>query len=86
MTPEEEQIVKAHADAIAAILYRNTDPEKLNSLEDIEQAVRTHMLKHVSPHLGTFLSEKRHKQARGNPAPSKVVSESSKSPKNKRKQ
>ncbi len=85
MTPEEEQIVKAHADEIAAILYRNTDPEKLNSLEDIEQAVRTHMLDHVSPHVGTFLSEKRPKQPQERPAGSKAVSESSKSPKNKHK-
>jgi hypothetical protein len=85
MTPEEEQAVKAHADAIATILYRNTDPETLNTLEDIEQAVRTHMLKHVSPHVGTFLSEKRRKQAPANRAPSKVVSESSKSPRNKHK-
>jgi hypothetical protein len=36
MTPEEAQIVKAHADSIVAILYRNADIEKLNSLEDIE--------------------------------------------------
>jgi hypothetical protein len=44
MTPEEAQILKAHADEIAAILYRNTDPETLNSLEAIEQTVRQHML------------------------------------------
>jgi hypothetical protein len=86
MTPEEEQTLKAHADSIAAILYCHTDPETLNTLEDIEHAVRQHMLKHVSPHVGTFLSEKRHNQTQGNPAPSKVVSELSKSPKNKRKQ
>jgi hypothetical protein len=76
MTPEEEQMVKMHADAIAAILYRDTDPEKLNSLGDIEQAVRQHMLDHVSPHVGTFLSEKRLKQRQERPAPYKVVSES----------
>jgi hypothetical protein len=85
MTPEEEQMVKAHADAIAAILWGNTNPEKLNSLEDIEQTVRQQMLKHVSPHVGTFLSEKRPKQRQARPAPSKAVSASSNSPKNKRK-
>lgn len=30
MTPEEAQALQAHVDAIAAILYQNTDPEKLS--------------------------------------------------------
>jgi hypothetical protein len=85
MTPEEAQMLRAHTDEIAAILYRNTDPTTLKSLEDIEQTVRTHMLKHVSPHIGTFLSEKRRKQQPENPAPSKAVSDASTSPKNKPK-
>jgi hypothetical protein len=88
MTPEEAQMLKAHADEIAAILYRNTDPTTLKSLEDIEdieQTVRTHLLQHVSPHIGTFLSEKRRKQQPENPAPSKAVSDASTSPKNKPK-
>ncbi|MGB8700663.1 MAG: hypothetical protein WCD18_14700 [Thermosynechococcaceae cyanobacterium] len=40
MTPEEQQTIKAHANAIAiaAILYQNTDTEKLQSLEDIEKS------------------------------------------------
>jgi hypothetical protein len=86
MTPEEAQMVKAHADAIAAILYRDADTEKLNSLEDIEQTVRQQVLEHVSPHIGTFLFKKRPKPQPGDSAPSKAASESSKSPKNKRKQ
>lgn len=85
MTPEEAQMLKAHADEIAAILYRNTDPTTLNSLEAIEQTVRQHMLQHVSPHVGTFLSEKRRKQQPEKAAPSKVVSDASKSPRNKPK-
>jgi hypothetical protein len=67
MTPEEQQAIKTHADAIAAILYRNTDQEKLQSLEGIEQAVRQHMLEHVSPQVGIFLSEQRAKQQQVNP-------------------
>jgi hypothetical protein len=54
MTPEEQQSIKVHTDAIAAILYRSTDEEKLQSLEGIEQAVRQHMLESVSPQVGIF--------------------------------
>lgn len=32
--------LKAHVQAIAAILYEETTPENLNTLEDIEQTVR----------------------------------------------
>jgi hypothetical protein len=67
MTPKEQQALKTHADAIAAILYRNTDQEKLQSLEGIEQAVRQHMLEHVSPQVGIFLSKQKAKQPQVNP-------------------
>lgn len=59
MTPEDEQLIKTHARAIAAILYQNTDTEKLQSLEDIELAVRAHLLESVSPQIGIFLSKQR---------------------------
>jgi hypothetical protein len=32
MTPAEKEAIKVHADAIAAILYKNTDIEALQSL------------------------------------------------------
>jgi hypothetical protein len=48
MTPEEQQSIKTHTAAIAAILYRNTDEVKLQSLEGIEQSVRQHMLEKPS--------------------------------------
>lgn len=67
MTPEEQQAIKIHADAIAAILYRNTDEAKLQSLEGIEQAVRHHMLESVSPQVGIFLSKQRARQQPVNP-------------------
>lgn len=67
MTPEEQQAIKTHANAIAAILDRNTDQEKLQSLEGIEQAVRQHMLEHVSPQVGIFLSKQRAKQQQVKP-------------------
>ncbi len=55
MTPEKTEALKAHLQAIAAILYEETPPEKLNTLEEIEQIVRQKVLKHVSPEIGVFL-------------------------------
>ena len=57
MTPEKAEALKAHLQAIAAILYEETPPEKLNTLEEIEQTVRQKVLKHVSPEIGVFLSK-----------------------------
>jgi hypothetical protein len=74
MTPEEQQAIKTHADAIAAILYRNTHEAKLQSLEGIEQAVRQHMLEHLSPQVGIFLSKQRVKPQQASLKPSKVSS------------
>ncbi len=76
MTPEEKQTIKVHLDAVAAILYQNTDVEKLQSLEDIEQAVRHHMLESVSPQIGIFLSNQRQKRQQASPEDLEVVSES----------
>ena len=56
MTPEDSQKLQAYLEAVAAILDRNTEPEKLKTLEGIEQAVRQQVLEHVSPQIGVFLS------------------------------
>jgi hypothetical protein len=58
MTPEQLELVKQHAKAIAEILYSETDPETLDSLEVIETVVRQKIQEHVSPEVGIFLSEK----------------------------
>ncbi len=58
MTPEKAKELKAYLQAIAAILYEETPQEKLNTLEEIEQTVRQKVLKHVSPEIGVFLSER----------------------------
>jgi hypothetical protein len=55
MNPEKTEALKAHLQAIAAILYEETPQEKLNTLEEIEQTVRQKVLKHVSPEIGVFL-------------------------------
>lgn len=62
MNIEEAQSLQVHIEAISRILYQNTKPEKLKTLEDIEQVVRQQMLKHVSPQIGIFLSRKQQGQ------------------------
>jgi hypothetical protein len=83
MTPEEAQTVQAHVEAIAVILYANTDPESIKTLEGIELSVRRHMLETVSPQIGVFLSAQAHKQRQAESAASKAVSAPSKSLKSK---
>jgi hypothetical protein len=58
MTPEQEQALAAHVEAIAAILYADSDPAALVNLEAIELRVRQQIQQHVSPELGRFLSAK----------------------------
>lgn len=58
MTPTEEAQIKQHVRAIAEIFYRNTSPEQLITLEDIEQAVRRHLLESVGPDVALFLSKR----------------------------
>jgi len=54
MTPEEQQALEEHIQAIAKILYEDTLPEQLTSLAGIEQAVRSQMQKHVMPEVGVL--------------------------------
>ena len=55
MDADKKAQIKAHARAIAALLYEETDPEQLSTLAGIEEAVRGHILEHVSPAIGEFL-------------------------------
>lgn len=54
MTPEQEQALKTHLEAIAQILYDDSDPETMKTLEGIELTVRQQIQAHVSPELGSF--------------------------------
>ena len=56
MTPEQQQAIKTHLDAISAILYADSNPDSFQTLEDIELAVRDQVLTQVTPHIGFFLS------------------------------
>ncbi len=55
MDADKKAQVQAYAHAIAALLYEETDPEQVKTLAGIEQAVRGHVLEHVSPEIGNFL-------------------------------
>jgi hypothetical protein len=56
MSPEDQARLEACTTEIAEILYRNSNREKLDSLEGIEHTVRQQMLKEVSPRVALFLS------------------------------
>jgi len=58
MTPEEKERLQAAVKEIAAILYKNTPPSELETLEGIEKTVRSQMLAHVSPQIAFFLSNR----------------------------
>lgn len=57
MDADKLQQIQDHARAIAALLYEETAPEQLTTLEGIESAVRGHILEYVSPQIGQFLSQ-----------------------------
>ena len=63
MTPEKEKALSEHISAIAKILYEDTSPSELTSLENIETVVREKLLTHVGPQVGFFLSKKSQKQS-----------------------
>ncbi len=70
MDESKQARLKALTEELAALLYEETDPDAVKTLEGIEKAVRGHILEHVGPGLGHFLSA----QAVGQP---EAVSEAS---------
>lgn len=75
MTPEQEQALQEHVQAIAKILYKATPPEQLTTLGGIEQAVREQMQKHVMPEVGVFLLQRQQERQQDAHARLKVSSE-----------
>ena len=65
MDADKQAQIQAHVRAIAALLYNETAPEQLTTLEGIETAVRGHILEQVSPQIGLFLSKPRVAPAEG---------------------
>lgn len=58
MTPEQQQALKEHLQAIAKILYDDSDPTTMQTIEGIEMTLRQQIQTHVSPELGSFLSKR----------------------------
>jgi hypothetical protein len=56
MTPEQQQAIQTHVEAISAILYADCEPGSLKTLEDIELTVKAQVLTHITPQIGIFLS------------------------------
>ena len=52
MTPEKADQLKTHLDAIAQLLYEESNPADMQTLEGIELTVREQIQAHVSPALG----------------------------------
>jgi hypothetical protein len=65
MDTDKKAQIQAHARAIAALLYEETDPEQVKTFAGIEQAVRSQILEHVSPEIGNFLSKQVAAQQQG---------------------
>lgn len=65
MTPEKAEALYAHLQAIAAILYEETPSEKLRTLEEIEQAVRQKVLKHLFAQKLVFFYPSSHRYNQG---------------------
>jgi len=58
METSKRKEIPSHAKAIAKLLYEETDPAKIKTLEGIEKIVRQHLLDYVDPEVGNFLSQK----------------------------
>lgn len=56
MDASKEARFKALTQELAELLYEETDPEEVKTFKGIENAVRGHLLEHVGPELGHFLS------------------------------
>lgn len=69
MTSEQQQALQAHLQAIAQILYDDSDPATMQTLEGIEMTLRQQIQTHVSPELGIFLSQRLQAHKQANPEP-----------------
>lgn len=57
METERLKQIKVHAQAIAELLYEETESEKVKTLEGIEVVVRKHLIDYVNPEIANFLSQ-----------------------------
>ena len=73
MDAAKEARFKALTAELAELLYSETDPKHVETLEGIEASVRGHILERVGPELGNFLLQ----QAAAPVADESVVSKAS---------
>ncbi len=64
MTPLECIELKECLRRVSEILYNESDPERMENLEDIEKTVREQVIENVSPEIALFLSKRRLKPER----------------------
>lgn len=65
MTPSEREELEACLKRASEILYNDSNPESLETLEDIEIAVRKQVIEKVSPQIALFLSNEKQKRQGG---------------------
>ena len=75
MDAAKEAHIKAHALALAELLYDETDSAQVKTLAGIEVAVRAPLLRHVGPEIGNFLSAPAAVQAEAENGTSKALSD-----------
>ncbi|WP_442922224.1 hypothetical protein [Microcoleus sp. B4-D4] len=73
MTHEELEQLQFFSAEIAKILYNNTPPSELTSLENIEKHLRQQWLEKVGPEIGFFLSKKQQEQNKDDPSERKKL-------------
>jgi hypothetical protein len=54
MIPEKQEELNQHLQAIAKILYEETEPTKIDSLAGIEETIRQQTLEYITPQIGFF--------------------------------
>jgi hypothetical protein len=69
MTPEDQQALNEHVQAIAQILYQDADKSKMTNLAEVEAMVRSQVQEHVTPELGIFLLQVLQTQQKDTSAP-----------------
>jgi len=62
MTPEDKQKLKEYIKGISEILVKKKRTEKLKDFESIELAIRDHLLKEISPEIGSFFLKLQQRQ------------------------
>lgn len=75
MNPSERKELEACLRKASEILYNNANPDSLETLEDIEIAVREQILENVSPQIALFLLKEKQKREKEENGKSKVVSD-----------